>query len=78
MPKNSKNVKSIVNRPCSNCRSPKVFHFRLDSDWGYGAGDYTPVNPDSFYTKEELAYDSMDRPSIELLHCLTCGHKEII
>ena len=27
-----------------------------------------------YYTKEELNYDSFDRPDIEVYHCADCNH----
>lgn len=38
---------------CPNCGSRKVFRLRIDSDWGYGVGDYEPMNDRSEYTDEE-------------------------
>ena len=58
---------------CPYCGSKKIFKFRLDSDWATGSGDYGPVNEDQYYTKEELQYDSFDRPDIEIYHCGDCG-----
>ena len=46
----------------------------MDSDWASGAGDYNAVNDDKYYTKEELNYDSFDRPDIEVYHCADCNH----
>lgn len=57
---------------CPNCGSKRIFLFRLDSDWASGAGNYEPVNDEQYYTKEELNYDSFDRPDIEVFHCLDC------
>ena len=59
---------------CPYCGSHKLFKFRLDSDWASGAGDYNAVNDDKYYTKEELNYDSFDRPDIEVYHCADCNH----
>ena len=58
---------------CPMCSSKKIFKFRLDSDWASGSGDYFAINKDDNYTKEELNYDSFDRPDIEVYHCGDCG-----
>ncbi len=55
---------------CPKCQSPKVFRLRIDSDWGVGIGEYEPVNDRSEYTDKELEMDALDRPDIELFHCL--------
>ena len=57
---------------CPKCQSPKVFRLRIDSDWGVGMGEYEPVNDRSEYTDKELEMDALDRPDIELFHCLEC------
>ena len=57
---------------CPNCGSKKVFHLRIDSDWGYGVGIYDPVNEKENYTEEEWKYDAYDRPDIDLFHCRSC------
>lgn len=57
---------------CPNCGSKKVFHLRIDSDWGYGVGIYDPVNEKEDYTEEEWKYDACDRPDIDLFHCRSC------
>ncbi len=59
---------------CPKCESRKVFYLRIDSDWGYGAGDYSILNDEKYYTKEELNYDACDRPDISLFHCVECNH----
>ena len=65
---------------CPKCGNNKIFHFRLDSDWASGAGDYDAVNVNgedggkNIYTKEELEYDSYDRPDIDIFYCRACGH----
>lgn len=65
---------------CPKCGSNRIFKFRLDSDWASEAGDYEPVNiydedkNKDIYTKEEMKYDSFDRPDIEIFHCLNCQH----
>ena len=58
---------------CPKCQSKRIFKYRLDSDWTM-AGDYYPMNSDEFYSKEELNYDSYDKPDIEIYHCLDCKH----
>lgn len=58
---------------CPYCNSKRIFKFRLDSDWAMGAGDYGPATEETNFTKEELDYDSFDRPSIDVYHCLDCG-----
>ena len=58
---------------CRNCGSKKIFLLRIDSDWGYGIGDYSPVNSKKDYTEEEWKFDACDRPDVELFHCLDCG-----
>ena len=59
---------------CPFCDSKRLFRLRLDSDWASGAGDYYPLpsNDKSLYTKEELEYDSFNRPDIDVYHCLDC------
>lgn len=57
---------------CPYCGSNKIFLIRIDSDWCRGIGDYSRVNDDIYYAKEELKYDSYDRPDIGLYHCLDC------
>ena len=59
---------------CPRCGGHKVFLIRIDSDWGYGIGDYTPVNDREFYTDEEWEMDACDRPDIEVFHCRECQH----
>lgn len=61
-------------KKCKSCESPRLMYLRIDSDWGYGVGDYGIVNDDKYYTKEERSFDSTDRPSIHLYHCLQCEH----
>jgi hypothetical protein len=58
---------------CPYCGGKKIFKFRLDSDWAYGAGDYYAVNDDQYYTEEEFKYDSFDRPDIAVYHCRECN-----
>jgi hypothetical protein len=57
---------------CRDCESLRIMKFRLDSDWGYGAGSYFAYNKDKHYTQEELDYNGCNRPDIELYHCLDC------
>lgn len=63
---------------CKKCGSKHIFKFRLDSDWGYGSGDYNPVNVSygekhsDIYIDEELKYDACDRPDIEIFYCADC------
>ena len=57
---------------CPNCNSAKIFLFRLDNDWAYGAGDFTTLNEDEHYTEDELNYDSTDRPDINMHYCNKC------
>lgn len=59
---------------CPTCGSKKVFHFRLDSDWANGLGDYEPVNDRSEYTDAEWEMDATDRPDIDVFHCLQCDN----
>lgn len=58
---------------CKNCGSKRVFALRIDSDWGYGIGDYYPVNEPENYDPKELKFDATDRPDIDLYHCRACG-----
>lgn len=58
---------------CPYCNSKRVFKFRLDSDWATGSGNYEPATEETNFTKEELNYDSFDRPSVDVYHCLDCG-----
>ena len=58
---------------CPNCNSRKIFNLRIDSDWFYGGGDYTPVNDKEDYTEEEWNFDASERPDIDLYHCRKCG-----
>lgn len=55
---------------CPYCGSKRIFHFRLDSDWGSGIGDYYPVNEQSEYVDDDV---DAERPDIEILHCRNCG-----
>jgi len=57
---------------CEKCGSKKLFSLRIDSDWSYGTGDYYPVNEDKYYTEEELQYEAIGRPDINIYHCLDC------
>jgi len=65
---------------CPRCKSRKIFKLKIDNDWGSGVGDYSPQNVyglnkteiKKIYSKEELNYDSYDRPDIELYHCREC------
>lgn len=66
----TKNGKKLIK--CPFCGSYKMFRFCLDSDWGGGSGDYWAVNPDEYYTEEELEMDAFNRPDIELYHCRDC------
>lgn len=59
---------------CPKCQSKKIFHLRIDSDWGAGIGNYTPINDKKEYTEDELKYDSFDRPDLDLFHCLNCDY----
>ena len=54
---------------CPRCGSKKIFKFCLDSDLTSMAGDYCPVNEETYYTKEEYHVDAFDRPDIEIFHC---------
>ena len=58
---------------CPNCGSKKIFSLRIDSDWGYGIGNYEPVNEKENYTDAEWNYDACDRPDIDLFHCCNCN-----
>ena len=58
---------------CPYCKSKRIFKFRLNSDWAMGAGNYEPATEETNFTKEELDYDSFDRPSINVYHCLDFG-----
>lgn len=52
---------------CKNCNGQQVYHFRLDSDWASGAGDFTALNK---------GLPEVDRPDIECDVCMTCGVTE--
>lgn len=58
---------------CKNCGSKRVFVLRIDSDWGYGIGDYYPINEKEHYDPKETELDATDRPDIDLYHCRACG-----
>jgi hypothetical protein len=60
------------NAECKKCKSPRMVHVRLDSDWGHG-GDVSRLNGDSYYKSEDL---DDDRPDINIDVCLECGHEE--
>jgi len=57
---------------CPNCNSYRIFGLRIDSDWAYGCGNYSPKNNNELYTEKELKYDPTDRPDIDICHCLNC------
>ncbi len=57
---------------CQKCGSSKVFRFRLDSDWAYGMGDYSPANERAHYTDKEWDMDACNRPDIDVFHCRQC------
>jgi hypothetical protein len=62
-----------VHAVCPVCASPRVAHFRLDSDWGYG-GDWSQVNADDAYTEFDLAnFRDNQRDDIECHVCCQCG-----
>lgn len=65
---------------CPQCRSARVAHFRLDSDWG-DSGSFSPANtdgrcdphPDAEYTRDdERLFDGIERVDIECCVCLEC------
>ena len=65
-------VERVVIR-CPQCGSAEVGHFRMDSDWVHG-GDWTKVNRDDLYTKDELRrFDSNEWPDVECSVCCVCG-----
>lgn len=66
-------LRSYRELKCPCCGRKKIFKFRLDSDWATGAGDYSPVNDDKYYTSEELNFDSFDKPDIDIYHCRDCN-----
>ena len=59
---------------CPKCKSKKIFHLRIDSDWGSGIGNYIPVNSKKEYSHNELELDSYDRPDISVYHCRRCDY----
>ncbi len=58
---------------CPKCGNLKVFRFRLDSDWAYGMGDYSPANDRAHYSDKERNMGACDRPDIDVFHCRQCG-----
>ena len=59
---------------CPNCKSTRIGHFRMDSDWAHG-GDWYAQNPKdgSGYTQDDMdSFANNERPDIECCVCCQC------
>lgn len=58
---------------CSKCGSKRLFHVRIDSDWGDG-GDFTRLNADKYYNENDPEnYEHID---IEFITCFECNAQD--
>lgn len=55
---------------CAKCGSHRLFHVRIDSDWGDG-GDFTRINPNDCYKPTDP--ENYERIDIDYIVCFACG-----
>ena len=60
-------------KKCPLCDSPRIVHFRLDSDWASGAGNWSRVNEESAYEDWQVKQiEDNERQDIETYYCYSC------
>lgn len=60
---------------CPSCKSTRIGHYRMDSDWCHG-GDWYAENSESkaAYTNDDIdGFRNNDKPNVECCVCCECN-----